>query len=112
MSAIVPRIVAHESFNGQTSDLSPAVTLTAPAAGTDYRVSLYATPVSGSPTGSVTIDFTDAAGSQELALGIGTASQKTSVIHAASSTSVSVSTTGTQSGGAFTYDLFVTIEEL
>lgn len=122
MSSKVARIVQQVSLTGQTSDLATAITFTAPSGGADYRVSAYASITAGhtNSPGSVTINWTDDVGAQSAGFsiqngtsgGVLVSGAKDVVIHAASGTTVSVSTVNTQNVGSATYSLYATLEEL
>lgn len=108
----VARIVDHQSLTGQNADLSPAATVSVPSGGSDYLITLYATKTAGNTAGAVTVDYTDDAGIQQDSMAISGLSQKSFVVHAASSTTLSISTINTQTGGGQTYSLYTVIQEM
>jgi hypothetical protein len=113
-SANVARIVEHESFTGQTANLSSAASVTVPSGGADYRISFYPTHISGGSAGLIGLAYTDDAGTQNTELTMnGTIlfGNYVAIVHAASG-NLTVFTTGTQDAGAQTYNFYVTIEEL
>lgn len=111
----VARIVVNQALTGQTTDLSPAATLTSLSGGANYRVSVYPEITAGASAGSITIDFTDATGAQQRSFGLNQSGgnlPQTYFVHSASSTTLSVSTISTQTSGGCTYNLYVVIEEI
>lgn len=111
--ARTPRIVAHQSLTGQTADVTLA-SFTAPSDGGDYRVTAYITKTAGPHCGAVAADYTDDAGAQEPTIGVGLGDNSGVIlIHATSSSSVSISTMNTQNcGSQMTYNVYATVEEL
>lgn len=109
----VPGIVAHQSLVGQTADITP-ILISVPSGGADYRITINEVTTVGNTQGTVLIDYTGDLGAIEPAFSMGTEStvaHPAAVIHAVSGT-LAISNVDTQTGGAQTYNLYVTVEEL
>lgn len=114
-SAKVPEIVLKKSFLNETADHASITTLTAPVNGATYFLSYYGSEIIGGGSGQVSVDYTDDQGIKNATSQLNSGNPALIhflVIHAAPSTTISVSTFNTQSSQATTYNLYVTIEEL
>ncbi len=121
--AHTPRIVAHDSVTGRTTDDAAVSSVTVPSGGADYRVTAISAVTAGTTgvsAGEIDVTWTDDLGSQTASVTIVNSPglpvvNGTFAIHAASGTVV-VSTSCTQNAcnghGAHTYNVYSTVEEL
>lgn len=113
--AHVARIVAQANLTGQTTDVATVASITVPTGGANYRVTVSdVSTTAGTIGGEVVVSYTSDLTSFNTSMPFTGPwpLHAPMEFHAVGGTSVSIATMDSQTGGAQTYNLYVTIEEL